>query len=75
MESSQRKHWQLRLHEVIFEPNTAAGKAFDVALLFSILATTSQIILDGASLPAGTYSYTLYVDSKKIDTKQMVIGR
>jgi hypothetical protein len=36
---------------------------------------TSQLNLDAASLAAGTYAYTLYVDGKKVDTKQMVITR
>jgi hypothetical protein len=36
---------------------------------------TSRLTLDGASLATGAYTYTLYVDSKKVDTKQMVITR
>jgi hypothetical protein len=35
----------------------------------------SQLTFDAASLAAGTYAYTLYVDGKKVDTKQMVITR
>jgi hypothetical protein len=51
---------------------TGTGK---IIKTISVSATTSQLTLDGASLPTRTYTYTLYVDSKKIDTKQMVIGR
>jgi len=40
-----------------------------------VSTSASQLTLDGTSLPAGTYAYTLYVDSKKIDTKQMIIRR
>jgi len=36
---------------------------------------TSQLTLDAASLATGAYAYTLYVDGKKVDTKQMVIIR
>ncbi len=36
---------------------------------------TSQVALDAASLAAGVYAYILYVDGKKVDTKQMVITR
>ena len=36
---------------------------------------TSQLTLDAASLAAGVYAYILYVDGKKVDTKQMVITR
>lgn len=45
-----KKHWQLRLHEIIFESNTAAGKAFDVALLLLILASMGIVMAD--SIPA-----------------------
>ncbi len=38
--------WRLRLHEVIFEADTAAGKAFDVALLVSIVASVVLVMLD-----------------------------
>lgn len=42
--------WQHRLHDVIYESNTAAGKAFDVALLVLILASIIVVMLD--SVPA-----------------------
>jgi len=35
----------------------------------------TQIILDGSSLAAGSYTYTLYVDGKKFDSKQMTVSR
>jgi voltage-gated potassium channel len=35
-----------RLHEIIFESDTAAGRAFDVALLFAILASVIAVMLD-----------------------------
>lgn len=35
----------------------------------------SQIQFNAATLATGTYSYTLYVDGKKIDSKQMIISR
>jgi len=34
--------------------------------------TNGQINIDAAGLAAGNYTYTLYVDGKRIDTKQMV---
>ncbi len=34
-----------------------------------------SIQLDAATLPAGTYQYTLYVDGSVADTRQMVISR
>jgi voltage-gated potassium channel len=38
--------WKLKLHEVIFESNTFAGKAFDIALLISIVASIIVVALD-----------------------------
>jgi voltage-gated potassium channel len=40
------RSWRDRLHEVIYESNTLAGKAFDVSLLFLILFSTLIVILD-----------------------------
>lgn len=42
----QRKTWQERLHEIIYESNTRAGKAFDVALLCVIVASIVVVMLD-----------------------------
>jgi voltage-gated potassium channel len=43
---SQLKPWQHRLHEVIFEADTRAGKAFDVALLVMIVLSVLVVILE-----------------------------
>jgi voltage-gated potassium channel len=40
------KPWQLRLHEVIYESNTPAGKAFDITLLLIIIASIAVVMLD-----------------------------
>lgn len=37
---------RFRLHEIIYESNTKAGKAFDVALLFAIFASILVVMLD-----------------------------
>lgn len=42
--------WRERLHTVIFESDTAAGKAFDIALLLTILLSVLVVMLD--SVPA-----------------------
>ncbi len=39
-------NWQARLHEVIYESNTRAGKTFDIALLVMILASIIVVMLD-----------------------------
>lgn len=41
--SSARKAW---LHEIIFEAETPAGRAFDVLLLWSILLSTAAVLLE-----------------------------
>jgi len=38
--------WRSRLHEIIFEADTPAGKAFDVALLAVILASVAAVMLE-----------------------------
>ena len=38
--------WRKRLHEIIFEADTPAGKAFDVALLLAILLSVLTVILE-----------------------------
>jgi len=40
------KTWQSRLHEVIYESNTVAGKAFDLSLLILIVASIVVVMLD-----------------------------
>ena len=38
--------WQRRLHEVVFESDTFAGKAFDLGVLLCIGASVLIVILD-----------------------------
>ena len=38
--------WRGRLHEIIYESNTTAGKAFDVMLLLLIIASIAVVMLD-----------------------------
>lgn len=40
------KGWRARLHEIIYEADTPAGKAFDVSLVFAILASVVVIMLE-----------------------------
>ena len=41
-----KKHWQLRLHDIVYESNTVEGKAFDVTLLVLIFASILVVMLD-----------------------------
>lgn len=38
--------WRLRMHEIIFESDTRAGKLFDVALLWAILFSVVAVMLE-----------------------------
>ncbi|WP_225872219.1 ion transporter [Pedobacter frigidisoli] len=46
MESPTPKDWRFKLHEIIYESNTPAGKAFDVGLLIAIFASIIVVMLD-----------------------------
>jgi len=41
--------WRRRLHEVIFEADTPAGRAFDVGLLIAILASVVAVMLESVA--------------------------
>jgi voltage-gated potassium channel len=38
--------WRIRLHEIIFEADTPAGRTFDIALIGSILLSVLAVMLD-----------------------------
>ena len=41
--------WQHRMHEIIFEADTRAGKAFDITLLIAILLSVLAVMLDSVA--------------------------
>ncbi len=43
---NNRKTWQERLHEIIYEADTKAGKLFDIILLCIILASIALVMLE-----------------------------
>jgi voltage-gated potassium channel len=61
MGSSKTRLWKLRLHEIIFESNTKAGKAFDVGLLVSILASILIVMADSVNSLHVQYGHIFYV--------------
>lgn len=46
MHPQKPRNWRNRLHDVIYESNTVAGKAFDVGLLILIVASIVVVMLD-----------------------------
>lgn len=57
----QYKQWKSRLHEIIFESNTSAGKIFDIALLFSIIASIVVVSLDSIRVYHLRYGQLFYL--------------
>ncbi len=46
MEKERTSTWQHRLHEIIYESDTTAGKVFDIALLILIVSSIVVVMLD-----------------------------
>jgi voltage-gated potassium channel len=53
--STQPSSFRSRLHEIIFEADTPAGKAFDVALLILIILSVIAVMLESTSTIAARY--------------------
>lgn len=55
--------WQHRLHEIIFEADTPAGRVFDIALLVAILVSVAAAVLESVdSVRATSGKLLLYVE-------------
>ncbi len=52
--------WRERLHEIIFEADTPAGKAFDVALLIAILLSVISVSLESVETIDAEYHGLLF---------------
>lgn len=48
-DSTKKKSWQSRVHEIIYEADTKEGKLFDLILLIFILASVLLVILESVS--------------------------
>jgi len=57
----QHSTWKSKLHEIIYEADTPAGKWFDIILLFLILASIAVVMLESVSSISTTYSYELSI--------------
>ncbi len=56
----QAVSWRLRLHEIIFEADTPAGKFFDLALIVSILLSVLVVMLDSTPSLREAYGKALF---------------
>ena len=52
--------WQRRLHDLIFEAETPAGKLFDIVLLVAIVASVVAVVLESVPSIASRYGTLLY---------------
>ena len=59
MKNSFIPEWKSRLHEVIFEADTPAGKTFDVVLIVSIILSVITVIVESVSSLQASYGYYL----------------
>lgn len=53
--------WRLRLHEVIFEAETSAGRLFDVTLIVLVVTSVISVIFESVPSIGGLYSAELHV--------------
>jgi voltage-gated potassium channel len=60
-ERRPRPSWRARLHEVIFESDTSAGRAFDVMLLMAIVLSVAAVVLESVAAIRREYGYVLRV--------------
>ena len=55
------KHWRTKLHDIIYEADTPAGKLFDVLLLIVIIASILLVMLESVGSIDTKYHTFLYV--------------
>lgn len=54
-------HWKRKLHEVIYEADTPAGKIFDLALLFVIIISVALVMMESVSSLLAEYAFEFYI--------------
>lgn len=57
---SPESEWRRKLHDVIFEAETPAGKAFDIILISAIILSVIVVILDSVNRYQAKYGDFLY---------------
>ena len=57
----KQQNWKEKLHEIIYEADTPAGKLFDIILLFFILASILLVMLESVTSINDKYSNWLQV--------------
>ena len=57
----QPASWRLRLHEIIFEADTPAGKTFDILLIVAIILSIITVMFDSVTEIREQHGQTLYI--------------
>ncbi|MDJ0869311.1 MAG: ion transporter [Myxococcota bacterium] len=60
-ETGRRASWRVAIHDVIFGVESPAGRAFDVLLLWSILASVAAVMLESVESVRAQWGVALYV--------------
>jgi voltage-gated potassium channel len=58
--AKSHSRFRMRLHEIIFESDTRAGRAFDITLIFLILLSVTLVMLESVSEIRADYGELLY---------------
>lgn len=53
--------WRLRLHEIIFEADTPAGRLFDILLIVAIILSVITVMFDSVAEVRATHGRLLYL--------------
>jgi voltage-gated potassium channel len=61
MANAPKKQWQEKLHEIIYESNSIAGKVFDVFLLLLIVASILTVMFDSIGSWHQKYGNVFYI--------------
>ncbi|MFZ0242509.1 MAG: ion transporter [Desulfobacterales bacterium] len=61
MADVESRRWRQKLHEIIFEADTPAGKLFDILLIVSIVISVALVMLDSVSAVRTVHGRLLYV--------------
>lgn len=54
-------HWKFKLHEVIYEADTRAGKIFDIAILIVIIISVALVMMESVSSLLYQYAWQFYI--------------
>ncbi len=53
--------WKSKLHEVIYEADTPAGKIFDISLLIVIIISVALVMMESVTWMIEKYAYEFYI--------------